>query len=221
MALEDIVADATLPGLRIFRREAPVSVLGPGQRAVIWVQGCPFACKGCIVPESWPAQSGDLVTIAELAEWALAQEGIEGLTFSGGEPMEQAEGLSALVDIVRAHKNLGIVCYTGYRLEALRRNGSVGQRSLLARTDLLIDGVYIEREHADVRWRGSANQRLLLLTDRYRAEVETINSDGDCSAGLQFFIDEHGAFGFAGVPAQPGFRDTFESRLAARGVQLI
>ncbi|NEQ18844.1 MAG: radical SAM protein [Microcoleus sp. SIO2G3] len=40
--------------LRLFSRQSPVSVLGPGQRAVIWVQGCRFACKNCIVPESWP-----------------------------------------------------------------------------------------------------------------------------------------------------------------------
>jgi anaerobic ribonucleoside-triphosphate reductase activating protein len=39
--------------INLFRYHAPVEVLGPGKRAVIWVQGCPFGCSGCIVPESW------------------------------------------------------------------------------------------------------------------------------------------------------------------------
>ena len=219
MALANAGVGLGVSRLRIFRRESPVTVLGPGRRAVIWVQGCPFACKGCIVPESWSSQGGEIVPIAELAEWALAQEDIEGLTFSGGEPMEQADALCALVDLVRARRDMGLVCYTGYRLETLERQGSEGQRALLARTDLLIDGVYVEREHTDVRWRGSANQRLLPVTDRYRAEVEAIAAGGDRSAGLEFFMDERGAFGFAGVPAEPGFREQFEARLAAMGVE--
>ena len=206
--------------LRLFRRESPVSVLGPGLRAVVWVQGCPFACRGCIVPESWPASEGDAVPAQEMAEWVLAQPDIEGVTFSGGEPMEQAGALAALVDAIRVKSDLGVVCYTGYRLETLQRQGTEAQRTLLARVDLLIDGVYREDEHADLRWRGSANQRLLPLTERYRAVVEEIEAGADCSAGMEFFMDERGAFGFAGVPAQPGFRTDFETRLAALGVRV-
>lgn len=205
--------------LRIFRREAPVTVLGPGRRAVVWVQGCPFACKGCIVPESWPAAGGMDVPVSELADWILGQEALEGVTFSGGEPMEQADALTTLVDRVRPHADLGVVCYTGFRLEALERRGTDAQTALLARTDLLIDGVYSEREHANLRWRGSANQRLLPLTDRYRADVAAIQMGEDFSAGMEFFVDEQGAFGFAGVPAQPGFRAEFEARLGAQGVK--
>ena len=148
MALADRAVGIDPSVLRIFRREAPVTVLGPGRRAVIWVQGCPFACKGCIVPESWSSQGGELISVADLAEWELAQEDIEGMTFSGGEPMEQADALCALVDVVRSSRDLGLVCYTGYRLETLQRQGSTAQRALLARTDLLIDGVYVAREHA-------------------------------------------------------------------------
>jgi anaerobic ribonucleoside-triphosphate reductase activating protein len=205
--------------LRIFRREAPVTVLGPGRRAVVWVQGCPFACKGCIVPESWPSMGGQVVNVGEMGAWILAQPGIEGITLSGGEPMEQAGPLADLVDRIRERANLGVVCYTGYRLETLHRQGTHAQHALLARIDLLIDGVYSEREHADLRWRGSANQRLLSLTDRYRAEVEAIARGEDRSAGMEFFVDEEGAFGFAGVPAQSGFRTEFETRLTALGIR--
>jgi anaerobic ribonucleoside-triphosphate reductase activating protein len=220
VALDGVQTDQSEPLLRIFRREAPVTVLGPGRRAVVWVQGCPFACKGCIVPESWLSTGGQVARVGELAAWILAQSGIDGITLSGGEPMEQAGALAELIDRVHARADLGVVCYTGYRRETLQRQGTDAQRELLARIDLLIDGVYNEREHADLRWRGSANQRLLPLTDRYRANVEAIASGEDQSAGMEFFVDEEGAFGFAGVPAQPGFRTDFETRLAGLGVTL-
>ncbi|HLJ56760.1 MAG TPA: 4Fe-4S single cluster domain-containing protein [Chthonomonadaceae bacterium] len=205
--------------LRLFRRESPVTVLGPGRRAVIWVQGCPFACRGCIVPESWAADTGDRVPIGELVDWISEQPGIEGITLSGGEPMEQAGPLAELIDRVRRAADLGVVCYTGHTLETLRKAGRPDRLALLDRCDLLIDGVYIESRHADLRWRGSANQRLIPLTDRYRAEIERIRAGEDRTAGMEFFVDDRGAFGFAGVPHRAGFRAEFEARLAGSGVK--
>ncbi|MGA0199828.1 MAG: 4Fe-4S cluster-binding domain-containing protein, partial [Prochlorotrichaceae cyanobacterium] len=63
--------------LRIFRKQSPVQVLGPGKRAVIWVQGCPFACAGCIVPESWDVRSGEVVNIEDLCQWIQSQPDLE------------------------------------------------------------------------------------------------------------------------------------------------
>ncbi|MDF5716929.1 MAG: 4Fe-4S single cluster domain-containing protein [Rhizonema sp. NSF051] len=204
--------------LRLFSRQSPVSVLGPGQRAVMWVQGCRFACKNCIVPESWDESDGELMTVAEIADWVLAQPGIEGMTFSGGEPMLQAEALAELVDLVRAKADMGVICYTGDRLEQLQQYGTPEQQDLLQRTDLLIDGVYIEEKHADLLWRGSANQRLLLMTERYQSLILSLLAQGERSVGLQFFMESTGEIQFVGVPKQPGFRQEFESRMLNRGV---
>lgn len=79
--------------LRIFCRQSPVRVLGPYQRAVIWVQSCEWPCPGCIVPESWPVGAGETFPIEELVRWILAQLDIEGITLSGGEPLLQAPAL--------------------------------------------------------------------------------------------------------------------------------
>ncbi len=207
-----------MPILRLFSRQSPVSVLGPGQRAVIWVQGCRFACKNCIVPESWDESAGELVTVPQIADWVLEQPGIEGMTLSGGEPMLQAQALAELVDLVRAKADMGVVCYTGYRLEQLQQYGTPEQQDLLQRTDLLIDGVYIEEKHADLLWRGSANQRLLLMTERYQSLISSQLAPGERSSGLQFFMESTGAIQFVGVPKQPGFRQEFESRMLNRGV---
>ncbi len=204
--------------LRIFRRQSPVTVLGPGNRAVIWVQGCGFACQGCIVPESWNREGGEAVAILELATWILAQPEIEGITLSGGEPMLQASALVELIDTVRQVRDLGVMCYTGYRLEQLQQQGTVSQQVLLQRLDLLIDGTYIQSQHGDLLWRGSTNQRLILLTQRYLSILKQRLAEGDKSAGLEFYTDIMGEFYFTGVPSQPGFRTEFEARMLSRGV---
>ncbi len=193
-------------------------MLGPGRRAVIWVQGCPFACRNCIVPESWDATAGTEVAVAELVEWILAQPDIEGVTLSGGEPMAQAGALTQLIREVVAQRDLGVVCYTGYTHEHLRSHGTPAQQQLLQQIDLLIDGVYLEQRHADLLWRGSANQRLLCLTKRYREILAGLTSEAEHSAGIEFFMDTQGAVAFAGVPQQPGFREEFAARMAQFGI---
>jgi anaerobic ribonucleoside-triphosphate reductase activating protein len=201
--------------LKIFERRSPVKVLGPFSRAVIWVQGCDFGCKGCIVPESWERDAGEDVDISELVDWILNQPSIEGITLSGGEPMLQAEALSTLIDRIRTEKDLGVMCYTGFRLEHLQKQGTASQKTLLTKIDILIDGVYVENLQDDLLWRGSSNQRLLLLSNRYR---EFLEAQSDRSSGLEFFFTEAGEVGFSGVPTQLNFRQEFESRMSNRAV---
>ncbi len=206
--------------IRIFLRRSPVSVLGLGKRAVIWVQGCDHACKGCIVPESWDVDAGEAIAISELATWILAQPDIEGITLSGGEPMLQAKALVTLIDmLIEAGRSsdLGLICYTGYRWEYLQQHGTADQKALLDRLDLLIDGLYVESLHGDLLWRGSTNQRLLPLSDRYRHALTTLP---DRSAGMEIHTDPDGSFFLAGVPQQPHFRDRFGSQMRDRGLTL-
>lgn len=77
-------------------------VLGPGKRAVVWVQGCSLRCKGCIAPEMWNHNEGILVEVSKLAEELFADESIEGLTVSGGEPSEQAEAVGELLSYAKS-----------------------------------------------------------------------------------------------------------------------
>lgn len=204
--------------LRIFRHQSPVTVLGPYKRAVIWVQGCDFACPGCIVPESWDKTSGQIISLTELTDWIFSQPDIEGITLSGGEPMLQAQTLVNLIDRVHQFKNLGVMCYTGYRLEHLQKHGTDAQKSLLNRIDLLVDGTYIESLHGDLLWRGSSNQRLLMLTERYQQILIQELAQGDRSTGIEFGIDVTGAFYFTGIPARKGFRDEFAAKMQSRGI---
>lgn len=206
--------------LQIFRHQYPVTVLGPYKRAVIWVQGCNFACANCIVPESWDKTKGETIDICELANWIISQPDIEGITLSGGEPMLQAMALVKLIDRIHQHKNLGVMCYTGYNLEHLQQQGTEDQKELLNRIDLLVDGTYIEALHQDLLWRGSSNQRLLMLTQRYEKIVNQQLAQSDRSTGLQFGIDVTGAFYFTGIPPRKGFRQEFAAKMQNRGIIL-
>ncbi|RFS82244.1 radical SAM protein [Actinomadura spongiicola] len=143
---------------------ASTRALGPGVRAVVWVQGCPFRCRGCVAPDWIEERPARVMSPGELVDAVLADPEVTGLTFSGGEPMEQAVGLAEAARRARERRELTVICFTGYRLEELR--GRPGPEALLAEVDVLIDGRYVDVLDDDVGMRGSANQRVHRLTDR-------------------------------------------------------
>ncbi|NMC81622.1 MAG: radical SAM protein [Armatimonadetes bacterium] len=200
-------------GIRLYFKQAPVSSLGPGKRAVIWTQGCPFRCDGCISPDSLDPEGGEEVSVDSLVAWILEHTGIEGLTISGGEPFLQARQIAQLIDRLKSQRDLGVICYTGYTMDHLVAEGSAAQKDLLKRLDLLIDGPYIRSLHADLYLRGSANQRLLTLTERYRDLIADIQNAGDKGCGLEIIVAPGGQVCVAGVPMEPDFRDNLNSAL--------
>ena len=90
------------------------AVNGPGERAVIWFQGCTLGCADCWNPETHRTDAGEEWSPRNLADWILSLEGITGVTFSGGEPVQQIEDLAALLDILKRESNLSLGMYTGY-----------------------------------------------------------------------------------------------------------
>jgi anaerobic ribonucleoside-triphosphate reductase activating protein len=201
------------------RQSIATDVLGPGRRAVIWVQGCPLRCPSCLAPESWDPAGGETVTVAALAAWLLDQAEIEGLTFSGGEPFCQAAALVELLDIVQQRRDLTVMCYSGYTLEEIQQRGDTEMLALLSRLDLLVDGPYLRAEHADLRWRASRNQRLIALSDRYRELVAALMRAADRGAGLQFTLAGE-RLAFSGIPPEPGFRAQLARQLRQLGIKL-
>ncbi|MFI2424357.1 4Fe-4S single cluster domain-containing protein [Streptomyces sp. NPDC018955] len=205
-----------VPRLSVARRLDHCTVLGPGTRAVLWVQGCPLRCRGCVAAETLPFEGGTAHTVDELADWLCGLPDVEGVTLSGGEPFSQAAGLAALLDAARARRpDLSAMAYSGFRYEALRAGGP-DRRALLRRLDLLVDGPYVAARHGSLRWRGSANQRIVALTGRYAH----LAAEPDTSAGVELSLEADGSLSWAGVPPAPGFREGFEEQLAARGFVL-
>lgn len=151
--------------LRISWYTASTECLGPGKRFALWVQGCERRCKGCIAEPLQPLDGGQLVRLDTLAR-EISESGAEGLTISGGEPFLQAEGLAELIRLVRRERpETGVIIFTGFLHEELMKDE--GSRRLLDETDLLIDGEYTEELNDGGAMRGSSNQRMLYLTDRY------------------------------------------------------
>jgi anaerobic ribonucleoside-triphosphate reductase activating protein len=167
---------------------------GPGERAVVWVQGCLQRCAGCFNPEMQAMKRRRLVSPGKLAAGILAQKNIEGVTFSGGEPFLQAEALAILAETVAKH-GLNIVIFTGYSWEELKNSQSPAKQRLLAAADLLIAGRYVEELPGSGYLQSSANQELVFLTDKLKSHPDLVNKTNL----LEFIIDEQGNITATGI----------------------
>ncbi len=160
--------------LRVHATEARSRANGPGARFVVWMQGCTLGCPGCFNPATHPDIGGREIEVSELAAEIAAAHGskpIDGLSLSGGEPLQQA---AAAVELLEAARALGLstLAFSGYTIEEIRAlpHGP----DVLARLDVLIDGRYVSTDRLASGLRGSANQRIQLLTARYSAaDVES------------------------------------------------
>ena len=146
----------------------PVKVLGPGSRIGLWFCGCPRRCPGCSNPELWEFQERYLTTpqrVAAMIKDIARRHKVDGFTVTGGDPFYQPESLAALLaEIVTISAD--ILVYTGYQKEEI----PPGQLKNIA---VLIDGSYIESRNTNALLRGSDNQRILILNEKYRPRYET------------------------------------------------
>lgn len=171
---------------------------GPQTRAVLWVQGCMLACPGCFNPATHNMAPRTLVAVEELAETVSQISGIEGLTISGGEPFLQAGALAELARLLR-RQQLGIVVFSGFTYAQLIHANNPGWDALLACTDLLIAGPFIQELACQLPLRGSSNQTLHVLTDRYNSFRESLEAGAN---SVEVLIDPSGQVVITGFPAQ-------------------
>lgn len=157
--------------LRVFKILKKTKVEGPNLRYCLWVQGCSKHCEGCYAKDSWDKNKGQLIDTKTIIEDITMQDDIEGITFLGGEPFEQAK---ALAIIAKATKKLGlsVITFTGNLYENLIESRDKNILNLLKYTDLLIDGGF-EKDKFDLSrpWVGSKNQRYIFLSDFYDKNI--------------------------------------------------
>ena len=149
----------------------PIDVAnGEGIRVSLFVSGCPHRCKGCFNPETWDFSFGETFGQEQIRAILthLDHDYIRGLSLLGGEPLAP-ENQRCVLELVRQVRQTfpqkDIWCYTGYLFEALAA-GQVGQysRQLLEEMDILVDGPFVEEQKdLNLRFRGSANQRIIRL----------------------------------------------------------
>ena len=160
-------------------------VNGPGVRAIVYLQGCNLGCAGCWNPatHSFTGLSCEAQDVAEQVAAAHKTQFIEGVTFSGGEPMQQAPDLLDLIRLLKhARPEISIGMYSGYTERELDSGrfwtrcgiAQESQRRVWAdikqELDFAVLGRFVAARPSKVPMRTSANQVLRLFSDRYREE---------------------------------------------------
>ena len=142
---------------------------GPYKRLTIWFQGCDIHCKGCCNPDYQAFVARNLMTLDELVSVikdAKEKYGIEGVTYSGGEPTLQ-QSLPELTKAIH-DLNLGVISFTGHLYEQVADQ--------LSGCDMVLDGAFDESKLETKRKiLGSTNQRVLCLTERYHNSTDWFN----------------------------------------------
>ena len=213
-----------MTAVAVNRLHWPVTVLGPGSRLGIWVQGCSIECPGCVSRDTWPSLSpADRLTVPELISRidALVDRGpdapIDGVTLTGGEPFDQADALDELLQALRGWldqrgaPSADLLVYSGYDEPAARELAP----GAFALADAVIAGPYVAAQPG-TRWWGSGNQRLITRDDetaaRYRAALRSAPSE------LQVSVESGQVF-VIGVPSR-GTLARMEARMADAGIRL-
>ena len=185
--------DSTLlQTLRIASLMAQSTVNGPGERTVIWLQGCPFQCPGCFNPDFLPMTGGNDYSTEQLLEYVSSVRDIDGVTFSGGEPLAQAHPLLPLVEAL-SELGISIVLFTGFTEAELMAVPE--RRRIVELCDLVVAGPYRRDLPSSDPLRASSNQKLLFISDRY--DESTL---ADVKPSCEFTISEDGTTSVTGFP---------------------
>lgn len=140
---------------------------GDGFRVTLWVAGCTHHCKGCQNPETWDFKGGQPFG-PEAHEYLFsefAKPYIQGITFSGGDPLCSPDEVTALAkEIKEKLPKKDIWVYTGYTIEQIEADPKLAQ--ILPYADVIVDGEYVQAlRDVTLAFRGSRNQRIFYLKD--------------------------------------------------------
>ena len=144
---------------------------GPGVRVSLFVSGCTHRCKGCFNAVAWDFDYGQpftQATVDSILEM-LRPAFVKGITLLGGEPFEP-QNQPALVELLRQIKKTypekSIWAFSGYLFDRDILAGRLGDpkvtKEFVSYLDVLVDGPFVEeKKDLSLRFRGSANQRII------------------------------------------------------------
>ncbi len=209
--------------LELNKAHWPVTVLGPGRRIGLWVQGCSIHCPGCVSQDTWPADPSTGIEIDALVAWCRRVSGgaPDGVTISGGEPFDQPAGLSLLLEALdrwrtQAALDFDLLAYSGYPLRTLERRHA----DILARLDAVIPEPYVDGLPLSNVWRGSSNQTLVPLSARGQARFGAfVQAPADAASKRMQVAVEGGRVWMIGIPARDDMARV-EALCAVRGLAL-
>lgn len=171
---------------------------GPGLRFVVWVQGCLKRCRGCCNGDLLKIRPAHIMSSTQIKEQLFQAKqkysNLEGITFLGGEPFLQAQGLADIAQLAQ-QMGLSVMVFTGYLLEELNEQQFSGSLKLLTYTDVLIDGEFDQNQQETERnWVGSRNQKFHYLSNFYSNEIEkhALNVTNEWRVDLQGQVKGNG-----------------------------
>lgn len=141
---------------------------GPGNRICIWVQGCTLACPGCFNPDTHDSGSGREMEVSELIELLVPYVhniNIEGLTISGGEPLQQWKGIRELLEWVNEHTSWTVIIFTGYTIQEIKYMNKMPD--IAAFIDVLISGRYNYKQRIANGLLGSSSKIISIYSGAY------------------------------------------------------
>ena len=168
--------------MQIDRIFYPIEALGPGKRLVIWTIGCSKHCDHCANKELWEPNESREVSVSQLfkiIKQTIGDNDIDGVTFTGGDPMEQCEELLEFISLLRTLTN-DVLVYTGFTLEELESVLPSEQfRKCQKQISVLIDGRYVDSlNDGNTPMRGSTNQRMIFWDDSVRDRYNLYMNEG-------------------------------------------
>ena len=155
--------------MRIFSIVKESIVDGPGLRTAIFFQGCTHGCPGCHNPLSHDFEGGEEYSLEELISIIDSDKLSTGVTFSGGDPLDQIRDISHGLELVKLaalvksrKKNLGM--YTGYTIKQVTSFSAPGvpiYPALFPLLDWIVTEPFVEsKKSIECAFRGSTNQRI-------------------------------------------------------------
>lgn len=168
-------------------------IYGPGERFVIWFQGCALACEGCWNRDMWSFKNNQLVYREYLLEQILDTPNIKGVTFLGGEPLHQSDNLWWLIREIRERSNLTIFLFTGYEEDELRQQGNLYRIHQFC--DIAVIGRYrLEQRNVGQQWTGSDNQAVVYPQNSRECKNRTLVNE------VEVIIDADESMRILGFP---------------------
>jgi anaerobic ribonucleoside-triphosphate reductase activating protein len=161
----------------------PVKTLGPGNRLALWTIGCSKRCEKCINPELWEKDSTRNVPVEELAQKVIRAfeiKEVDGITISGGDPLEQKDDFLKLVGLINPICK-DILVYTGYTMREIQKLWQTDEIKLLQENvGALIDGQYVHELNDNCcPLRGSQNQEIYYFDESLKEIYDTYRNDNE------------------------------------------
>ena len=154
-------------------------VNGPGKRFTLWTQGCSKGCVDCFNTETWSNKNNIVLSTSEIFE-LIKEEEIDGVTITGGDPLEQEEELLDLLILINnLSLSKGVIVFTGFTYDEIRENRT--REKCCDYIDVLIDGRYEKENRVSDCFKGSSNQNIIYFSSKVKEEELIMDQEVEVS----------------------------------------